>query len=109
MDRYSTVLGFIEDKVSDERLDIAVENDADEFSRLVDHRAARIAANDVTRRDEVERRLGLDLLAPLVPAFWERPRGFVGMLFGMFERPTHGCQRGDVLAIFDVPFDGAEG
>ena len=42
------------DEVPDERLDVAVEDDAHEFAAAVDDRAARIAADDVGRRDEIE-------------------------------------------------------
>ena len=42
--------------VEDERLDVAVEDQADDFVVSVHDRAARVAADDVCRGDEVERR-----------------------------------------------------
>ena len=47
-------------EVEDERLDVAVEDQADDLIVAVDDRAARIAADDVGRRDEVERRVELE-------------------------------------------------
>src|SRR5437762_10875652 len=43
-----------EREVQHERLDVAVENNADKFRVAVDHRAAGIAADDVRRADEIE-------------------------------------------------------
>ena len=44
-------------EVEHQRLDVAVEDDAALFARLVHHRAAAVAADDVGRADEVERRI----------------------------------------------------
>ena len=44
-------------EVEDQRLDVAVEDQADDLVVAVDDRAARVAADDVGGRDEVERRV----------------------------------------------------
>ena len=44
-------------EIKDKRLDVAVEDQADDLDLAVDHRASGVAADDVRRRDEVERSL----------------------------------------------------
>ena len=55
-------------EVEHERLDVAVENQADDFRIPIDDGASRIAADDVGRADEVERRVEVDLVLSLDPA-----------------------------------------
>ena len=60
-DRHGPGLLLGVDEVQHQRLDVAVEDQADHLGVLVDHRAARVAADDVGRADEVERRLQVSL------------------------------------------------
>src|SRR5947209_7003859 len=55
-------LFFAVDEVQDQRLDVAVEDQAYQLGVLVDDRAARIAADDVGRADEVERRFQVEFV-----------------------------------------------
>jgi hypothetical protein len=56
IDGYGTGLFVGENAVEDERLDIAVENDANEFVVLVHDRAAAVASDDVCVGNEIEMR-----------------------------------------------------
>src|SRR2546423_8367170 len=51
---------LVVDEVADERLYVAVEDQPDKLSILVDGRRAAVAANDVIGRDEVEGRLEIE-------------------------------------------------
>src|SRR5690606_6417987 len=57
-----------EDEAVAEALDVAVEDEADEPELGVDHRAARVAADDVAGADEAEGRLEVELGQLLEPA-----------------------------------------
>ena len=69
MDRDGSILSFVVDKITDERLDIAVKNDPHEFARTVDHWTAGIPSDDVTGRDEVIGRVQIDVISVLMPAW----------------------------------------
>src|SRR5438874_5670792 len=52
-----SAIGLFEvDEIPRQTLDIAVENDAHEFTNPIDHRSARVASNDVGSSDEIQRR-----------------------------------------------------
>ena len=46
---------LVENEVQHQRLDVAVEDQPDDFALLVDHRRPGVAADDVVGRDEVQR------------------------------------------------------
>src|SRR3981189_2689700 len=48
------VAARVEPEGAAERMDVAVEDEADDLARAVGHRAARVAADDVVGGDEVE-------------------------------------------------------
>ena len=50
------------DEVAHQAMAIAIEVDADEFAGAIEHRAAGVAADRVRGGDEVERRLGIELV-----------------------------------------------
>src|SRR5262245_20059199 len=54
-DRYGSRLIVGVGEIPDQRLDVAVEDQADDFRVLVDHGASRVAADDVGRRHEIKR------------------------------------------------------
>ena len=74
-------------EVEDQRLDVAVEDQADDFVVAVDDRAARVAADDVGRRDEVKRRVELEpaRVAGGEPALGELVGGRVAVGLGVSE------------------------
>src|SRR6516162_3553264 len=84
------------DEVPGQGLNVAVENNTDHFSVLVDQRAARVAADDVGRRNGVKRSLQVERGFGPKPAFGELVRRLAAMLGGMIERspnrrvPRHG-------------------
>ena len=47
------VLVFGVEEIGVQGLDVAIEDDADELARAVDHRAAGVAADDIRRAHEV--------------------------------------------------------
>ncbi len=57
-----------------QHLDVAVEDDTHDFRVPVDDRAARVAADDVGGRHEVERRREVQRVAPLTPERGQAPR-----------------------------------
>ena len=86
-------------EVEDERLDVAVEDQADDLVVAVDDRAARVAADDVGRRDEVERRVEVEPagVARVEPALGKLVRRLVAVVLGMIERPADRGEGGDRL------------
>ena len=50
-------LNLVKDEVQDEGLDVAVENESDDFALGVDAGTARVAPDDILIRDEVQRRV----------------------------------------------------
>src|SRR5947207_5614957 len=60
VDGHRAAHAIVELVVPRERLQVAVEDDADEFARTIDDRTSGVAADDVYRADEIERRGSLD-------------------------------------------------
>src|SRR6266545_8332989 len=54
VDRDRAVVPAVEPEGAAQRMDVAVENQADDFAVAVDHRAAGIAADDVVAGREIE-------------------------------------------------------
>src|SRR4029079_15479753 len=96
------------DIIADQRLDVAVEDDAHKLAAGVDHRAPRVAADDVASRDEVERCFGIDFRPMTTPALRERPGSLVAVVFGMLKGTPHRGPGGDRFAVLFVAFDSAE-
>src|SRR5262245_12727176 len=89
VDRDRTGLYVTVDEIEHERLDVAVKDYADHFAVAVDDGTARVAANDVRSADEIERRLGIDLVFVLEPAFRQFEGRHTAVLLGVLERSAH--------------------
>src|SRR5437764_1366316 len=74
----------------------------------VRHRAARVAADDVRRAHEVERRLQVEFVLPLHPALGQVERRLVIVLLRPLVEPLERRLVGDLLAVLLVALDGAE-
>ena len=61
INRHCAGLGIGVNAIQHQRLNVAVENDADQLGIFVDDRAAGIATDDVGRANEIERRLQIEL------------------------------------------------
>ena len=85
------------DEVQHQRLDVAVEDQADHLGVAVDHRAAGVAADDVGRADEVERRLQVELVLALDPARRQIERRLVVVLRRPLVQPGEVVSNGIVL------------
>ena len=108
MHRYRAGHLLREHEVEHERLDIAVEDNADHLGVLVDHRAAGVSADDVRGRNEVERRPHVEPALALVPARRQVERRLVLVLLRALVEPSeigHGPHR---FAVLDVTLDMAE-
>src|SRR5207245_10334930 len=57
--------------IQHERLNVAVENDADEFVCLVHYRAAAVAADDIRVGNEIERGREVECRFFVYPALWQ--------------------------------------
>ena len=57
-----------ENAIEHERLNVVVENDANEFVRFVDHRTAAVAANDIRVGNEIKLCCQIQLRLALDPA-----------------------------------------
>ena len=92
------------DEIEHERLDVAVEDDAHHLARSVDDRAARVAADDVGRADEIERRVGVELVLVLQPALGQLERLLAAVLFGVLEGAADRRPRRNLFAfVLDSP------
>ena len=94
-------------EIGGERLDVAVEDDADELSFLVHDRAAGVAADDVVGADEIERHVEIEGGFFRDPARWEVEGRFVVLLGAAGVEAGEGRHRGDGGAVFFVAFHGA--
>src|ERR1022692_2210903 len=74
-------LTIVERIIPRKALQVAVENDADEFSGAIHHGAARIAADDVGRADEIERGVWIDRGFVLDPRGHEVERRLIVYFF----------------------------
>ena len=68
VNRDGAVHRLVEPEVSRRRMDIAVEDQANEVGVLVNERTAGVATGDVCRGDQVERRRQIDRVLGLEPA-----------------------------------------
>ena len=64
--------------IAGERMNVAVERQPDQASLRIDERAAGIAADDVVRRDIVERRIRIELRARIEPSLRLAERRLAG-------------------------------
>ena len=111
IDRDGPREAVVVDEVEDERMDVAVEDQADDLVLAVDDRAPRVAADDVGRRDEVQRRVEPE--PALVPGLDPARRQLVGrrvaVRLGVLEGAADRGEGGDELAVELVTLDGPEG
>ena len=107
--RLVPALTVVELIVPRQRLQVAVEDDADELVGAVHHRAAGVAADDVGGEDEVERRLVV-LQRRLLghPRLREIEGRGVVVRRGVGEGAADGGVPRDVLAVLLEAFDRAE-
>ena len=68
VDGYGAVGGAVIDEVADQGFNVAVENQADNFTLGVDYRRTGIAANDVVGGDEIQRCGQVELVAAFLVA-----------------------------------------
>src|SRR6266581_3217905 len=80
IDRYSAGLCIGVDAIENQRLDIAVKNDPDEFVRLVYDRAAAVAADDVCVGNKIEMCRQIEICLLVDPALRQIERWFVVVL-----------------------------
>src|SRR5439155_25459034 len=108
VDRYRPRLLIGVSEIEHQRLEVAVKDQADDLGFLVDDRATRIAADDVRRANEIERRLQVELAFALDPALRQVERLLVVVLGGpLIEAGEHRLE-GDWLAVLLEALDGAE-
>ena len=95
-------------------MDVAVENQTDQFPRPVHHRAAGVAADDVGGRDEIEwgphkGLVAAQLILLLSPAGRQIEGGRLPLGVDPVEQPRIGGEGSDRLAALLVALHGAEG
>ena len=88
--------------IEHERLNVAVENDPDEFSGLVHHRAAAVAANDVGIGDEIESRFRIERRLLVDPTVRQIERRFVVVLGRALIQAREIRERRNLFPIFFV-------
>src|SRR5579884_2272018 len=86
------------DVIQHQRLNVAIEDQADDLGILVDDGTARVAANDVGGADEVERRAHIQLVFVLHPAPRQIEGRQVMMSFRAFVQPGKVRLKRNVLA-----------
>ena len=107
IDGHCAPLHVAEGEIPGKRLDVAVENDPDHFALLVHGGRAGVAADDVSRGNEVERSLEIQLCLRLHPAFWQVIGRFVTVLSRVFIGPAQiGLER-NRLSILLIALYGA--
>ena len=114
IDRHGPGFRIVIGEIEHERLDVAVEDQADEFTTRIHDRAARIAPDDVCRGDEVEWRVEkgpvvLEFLTQPLPAWRKIEGGRLSLRGGPREESRIGGDRFDHAAILLVASNGAVG
>src|SRR5947207_15749447 len=71
INRHCAGLGIGVNAIQPQRLNVAVENDADEFVCLVHYRAAAVAADDIRVGNEIERGREVECRFFVYPALWQ--------------------------------------
>ena len=99
-------LFFGVDKVPHQRLNVAVEDQADDLGFLVDDRTAGVAADDVGHADEVELRLEIELALAVDPALRQFERIAVLGRFRLGVEPFEGRVVRNLRRRLDVAPDG---
>src|SRR5712692_4000238 len=105
-DRDGAVHRRVESVLAAQRLDVPVEDEADDLQILVEHRRSGVAADDVVRGRHVERRPEVDppVLVGDQPALRQRERLAAG---GTLEGAAHHGDRVHAAALLLVPLDRA--
>ena len=103
MDRKGPGLGFFVGKPQHQRLDVAIEDDADEFAIPVHHWAARVPTDDVMGGDEVERSIRMEGATFLLPAFRQIKRRAILHLGGTLEDSAQRRRCRDGLTQRSIP------
>ncbi len=105
VDRDGAIVGRVVDEIGRQRLDVAVEDQADQLAFRIDHRRAAIAADDVVGADEVVRDGEVQLPAGLGPAFRILVWWFDAVLVGTHVEPAEVGEWCDRLAILWIALD----
>src|SRR5262249_45854422 len=95
IDRNRASFDVGEEVIQHQRLNVAVEDDADEFALGIDDGATRVAANDVGSIHEVERRIKVDPPFGLVPAFGKLEIADFPVSFAVLVSASHSGEGGD--------------
>src|SRR5437773_3133794 len=103
------ILLVAEHVIPRETLQIAVEDDADEFAGAVYHRAAGVAADDVSGADEVKRRFQIEARLALLPQRRQVERRLVLHFLRAFVKRTERRKRGHGFVVLLVAFYDAKG
>ena len=96
------------DEVAHQPVAIAVEVDAHEFSRAIEHRAAGVAADGVRGRDEVERRRQIEFVLAIEPTFRQVERLMILLLLGPIVHLAKRRRVAELDAVHVVAPHGAE-
>src|SRR5438445_13522010 len=95
------------EKIPDQRLDVAVEDDSNGFPCRIHGGAARVAANDVGCRNIVQRSCQIQLGLGLHPAFGQVVWLLVAVLGGVLVGAAHGGEVRNMFSVLRVTFHGA--
>jgi len=88
-------------------LDVAVEDESDEFGVAVDDGRTTVAADDVVRRNEIERRFKVEFALCRDPTLRQLVRVFALELRRTLVETGYVCERGNALAVLRIAFDRA--
>src|SRR5690348_18370820 len=88
---------------------IGIEDDADKLAFAIDDGASGISAGDVGRRDKIQRRVELELVLRMLPAYRQLIGKLGAVLLLMDERPAEVRPGRNLLAILLVSLHQAKG
>src|SRR5262249_35193240 len=103
VDRQGSRLRFGIREVEHQRLNVTVEDEADNLTVAVDDGAAAVAADDVGRADEVERHAQFKLALAVDPALRQIKRRLVLVLLRPPVQPLKGRLERHLLTVLLVP------
>ena len=105
MDTSCSALTIIVNVIGAERLNIAIENQTDQFEIFINHWTAGIASNNVSGTHEVVRCRTCDLSASFVPTFRQSKILLALVRLFVLKRAVHSRPGRNRFALFLVTFD----